>query len=66
LGGLSETRKPIVHNDYASLENKQGLPEGHAEVVRELTVPIMRKDKVVAILGVGNKSTGYTDGMWKL
>lgn len=54
-------KKPVVHNDYESLSHKKGLPEGHAKVVRELVVPIMRGDKVVAILGVGNKNDDYTD-----
>lgn len=54
-------KKPVVHNDYESLAHKKGLPEGHAKVVRELVVPIMRGDKVVAILGVGNKKDNYTD-----
>jgi len=53
-------RKPVIHNDYASLPHKKGMPEGHAEVVRELVVPVMRDDQVVAILGVGNKPTDYT------
>ncbi len=54
-------RKPVVHNDYASHPLKKGLPEGHAEVLRELVVPIIRRDKVVAILGLGNKSSDYTE-----
>ena len=54
-------RKPVVHNDYASLPHKKGMPEGHAAVVRELAVPIIRADKVVAILGVGNKPEPYTE-----
>lgn len=53
--------KPIVHNDYASLENKKGLPEGHAKLVRELVVPIIRNGLVVAILGIGNKEINYTE-----
>ncbi|MBN1303080.1 MAG: PAS domain S-box protein [Anaerolineales bacterium] len=52
--------RPVIHNDYASLPNRKGLPEGHAQVVRELVVPIYRDEKIVAILGVGNKSTDYT------
>ncbi|MBF0521915.1 MAG: GAF domain-containing protein [Candidatus Omnitrophica bacterium] len=51
--------KPVIHNDYKSLPNKRGMPEGHAEVVRELVVPIFREGKVVAILGVGNKPKDY-------
>ena len=53
--------KAVVHNDYAALPHKKGMPEGHAEVVRELVVPVMRAGKVVAILGVGNKGADYTE-----
>ncbi len=54
-------RRAVIHNDYCSLPHRKGLPEGHAEVVRELVVPVMRDNKVVAILGVGNKPFDYTD-----
>ncbi|WP_020677239.1 GAF domain-containing protein [Geopsychrobacter electrodiphilus] len=54
-------REPVVHNDYSSLPHRKGLPEGHAPVVRELVVPIFRGDAIVAIFGVGNKATGYTE-----
>ncbi len=54
------TRKPVVHNDYASLPHRKGLPQGHAPVIRELVVPILRADKIVSILGVGNKPSDYT------
>jgi two-component system, sensor histidine kinase and response regulator len=54
-------RCPVIHNDYASLPHLKGMPEGHATVKRELTVPIVRGDKVVAILGVGNKPTDYDE-----
>ena len=37
------------------------MPEGHAEVIRELVAPVMREDQVVAILGVGNKPVDYTE-----
>jgi diguanylate cyclase (GGDEF)-like protein/PAS domain S-box-containing protein len=54
-------RKPIVHNSYESLPNRKGLPVGHAAVNREVVVPTMRNDKIVAILGVGNKATEYSE-----
>ena len=53
-------RRPLIHNDYASMPNRRGLPTGHAELVRELVVPILRNDQIVAILGVGNKAQDYT------
>lgn len=52
-------RTPVIHNDYASLTDRKGLPEGHASLVRELTVPVIRGGMVVAIIGVGNKETDY-------
>ena len=54
-------RRPVIHNDYASLPHRKGMPEGHATVVRELVVPIFREDRIVAILGVGNKKQDYTE-----
>lgn len=54
-------RRPVLHNDYAGLPGKKGLPEGHAPLIRELTVPVLRNDRVVAIVGVGNKPEDYTD-----
>lgn len=54
-------RKPIIHNDYKSLSHKKGLPEGHAEVVREAVVPIIRDKEIVAVLGVGNKPDNYNE-----
>lgn len=53
------TRLPAIHNDYAALPHKKGLPPGHAPVVRELVVPVIRDERVVAVLGVGNKETPY-------
>ncbi|MBN1523455.1 MAG: GAF domain-containing protein [Spirochaetales bacterium] len=53
-------KKPVIHNNYELLPHRKGLPAGHAKLVRELVVPVMRRDKVVAILGVGNKATDYT------
>ena len=54
-------RKPLIHNDYAALRNRKGLPPGHAPVQRELVVPIMRNNEIVAVLGVGNKLNDYSD-----
>ena len=52
-------RAPLVHNDYANLPHRKGLPPGHAPVVRELVVPLLRDGVVVMIMGVGNKATDY-------
>lgn len=54
---------PVIHNDYAGLpaSRRKGLPEGHAPVIREMVFPILRNQKIVAIIGVGNKLIDYTD-----
>lgn len=55
------TRAPAIHNDYAHLSHRKGLPPGHAPVLREIIVPVLHNDLVVMIVGVGNKSTNYND-----
>lgn len=54
-------RRAVIHNDYTALPHRKGLPAGHANVVRELVVPLIRNDKIKAILGVGNKAADYTE-----
>jgi diguanylate cyclase (GGDEF)-like protein/PAS domain S-box-containing protein len=54
-------RGPVIHNDYSSLPHRKGLPTGHADVIRELVVPILRDGHVVSILGVGNKPSNYSE-----
>jgi PAS domain S-box-containing protein len=53
-------QQPVIQNDYASLTHKKVLPDGHAPVMRELTVPVLRRDSVVAVMGVGNRPQTYT------
>jgi two-component system CheB/CheR fusion protein len=52
-------RRPVIHNDYASLPHRKGMPAGHAAVVREMVIPVLRGDRIVAIIGVGNKPADY-------
>jgi PAS domain S-box-containing protein len=52
-------RAPVAHDDYAAVPHRKGMPEGHAPVTRLLTVPILRGERVVALLGVGNKPAAY-------
>ncbi len=52
-------RKSIIHNDYMSLPHRRGLPEGHAPVQREMVVPVFRGNRIMAIIGTGNKPSDY-------
>jgi PAS domain S-box-containing protein len=54
-------RRPVIHNSYDALPHRKGMPPGHAPVVRELVVPIFRANKIVAIIGVGNKPSDYDE-----
>jgi len=53
-------RRAVIHNNYAALPHRKGLPTGHVAVARELVVPVLRGGSIVAILGVGNKACDYT------
>jgi PAS domain S-box-containing protein len=54
-------KQPVVINDYATAENKHGLPPGHSALIRLLSVPVMEEGVVRMMTGVGNKSGDYTD-----
>jgi diguanylate cyclase (GGDEF)-like protein/PAS domain S-box-containing protein len=59
---VESKRKPIVVND-------PGLPEGAADSARDgaapparfMTIPVISRDRVVAVVGVANKAQPYTD-----
>lgn len=54
-------KKTVVHNDYKNVKHKKGLPEGHADMTRQLIVPVIKENEIVAIIGVGNKKTNYVE-----
>jgi PAS domain S-box-containing protein len=56
-----QERRPVIRNDCPALPSEQGLPVNRTATGRELVVPIMRNDKVMAILGVKNKPCAYTE-----
>ncbi len=53
-------RRAVIHNDYRNLPHRKGLPEGHGPMIRELVAPIIRQNKIAAVVGLGNKETDYT------
>lgn len=52
---------PVVFNDYAAYPAKRRLPEGHAPLIRLISVPVIERGRVQMMLGVGNKETDYTE-----
>ena len=53
------TRAPVIHNDYATLAERRGYPTGHAPVLRHLGVPVTEDERVLMLIGVGNKASDY-------
>jgi PAS domain S-box-containing protein len=53
-------RRSVIHNEYESLSGRKEMPEGHARVTREMVIPVIRNDRIVAVIGVGNKAQEYT------
>lgn len=56
-----DKKVPVIHNEYSSLPRLKSLPKGHPPITRELLVPIIRGNFIVACIGVGNKSTEYDE-----
>lgn len=52
--------RPAIHNDYQSLPDKKGYPLGHFHVTRHMSVPVFEDNKIVTIVGVGNRVEPYT------
>jgi PAS domain S-box-containing protein len=77
-GEAVRQRKPIITNDYKA-ENpwKKGYPEGHVHLTRHMNIPVFFDDRIVAVIGVANKPSAYTesdvrqlrllmDAVWKI
>ncbi|MGO8878301.1 MAG: PAS domain S-box protein [Desulfomonilaceae bacterium] len=77
-GEAVRQRQPILVNDFqAPHPLKKGYPEGHAPLHRYLTVPVFIGDRIVAVVGVANKESDYSqtdilqltllmDSVWKV
>jgi two-component system cell cycle sensor histidine kinase/response regulator CckA len=61
-GEAVRQRQAIVVNDFqAPNPLKKGLPEGHVELHKYLTVPVFSGDKIVSVVGVAEKQTDYDE-----
>lgn len=56
------SHKVFVDNDFArSDRRKKGFPVGHIPVQRYLSIPVNSAGKAIAVLGLANKSSDYTN-----
>ncbi|MFA6545630.1 MAG: PAS domain S-box protein, partial [Limisphaerales bacterium] len=60
LADALREHKAVVFNDYSTYPHKHGLPEGHSELKRLVSAPIIENGKVVMLIGAGNKQADYT------
>lgn len=59
-GDAVRRRGPIIINDFqAPHPLKKGYPPGHAHLDRFLTVPVIKEDRIVAVVGVANSPKDY-------
>ena len=54
-------KKAILINNYMNYPQKNDLPDGHAELIRFINIPVIENDKVVMLTGVGNKVCDYNN-----
>lgn len=55
------TRQPLIVNDYGVSDTRKSLPKGHLPIDRLLEVPVIDKDRIVALCAVANKEANYSD-----
>ena len=60
-GDAVRSRRTLIINDYQSHPDKKGIPEGHIPLTRVLVVPVFSHGRIVALAGVANKPTDYTE-----
>jgi PAS domain S-box-containing protein len=54
-------RKTLIVDDYSQAHpSKRGMPEGHFALQRFMVVPVLDGKRIVAVAGVGNKTSSYT------
>jgi len=61
-GEAVRQRRAILVNDFAAPDPlKKGIPEGHVQLKKFLTIPVFQQERIVAVVGVANKPTDYDE-----
>jgi PAS domain S-box-containing protein len=55
------TGKTIYHNDFPCSEYMKFMPEGHSTLDNVLFAPLTINEKVIGLLGIANKPSGFTE-----
>jgi len=77
-GEAVRQRQPLIVNDFqAAHPLKKGYPEGHVPLLKFITIPIFKGERIVSVVGLANKATDYEqadilqisllmDAVWKV
>ncbi len=61
-GEAVRQRRPVLLNDFTVAHPlKRGTPAGHVKLSNYLTLPVFSDDRIVAAVGVANKTGDYND-----
>lgn len=53
-------RRPLILNDFSLAHPlKKGYPDGHLEITKFLTLPVISNNRIVMVAGVANKEADY-------
>ncbi|MDT3336028.1 GAF domain-containing protein [Shewanella sp. SP1S1-7] len=55
------TGHAVIHNDYLNEPKRKGLPYGHFKITSHMSVPIYYRNRIVGVIGVGNRDKPYTE-----
>jgi len=59
-GEAVRQRKPIIINKFEEEHLlKKGFPTGHALLKSFMTIPVFKENKIILVVGMGNKDTDY-------
>ena len=60
-GELVRSRSPVIMNDFPGIAGRQVLPEGHVQIKRFLALPVIKEEKILAVLAVADKPSPYQE-----
>ena len=63
FGNVLTTGKPVISNNPADDPRSGGIPEGHPPLNSFMGVPLYTGNKMVGVVGIANRSTGYDESI---
>ncbi len=63
FGAALTSKEPVIANSPMNDPRHGGLPEGHPAMHAFLGIPVVMADKLVALIGIANRPSGYDDSI---